>query len=175
MPNKVNRLSRTEVQESFQSVDNAILVDLTGVDSEATYALRKMMHEREIHLRVVKNSTAKLALRDIGFDVAESAFDGPVAIAWNGDPAQVAKSFADFRKEHKGTPLKIKGGFLERKSITVKQVEDLAALPGREQLLSMVVGTIAAPLSSFVGVQAAILRSVLYAFNAIKEKKDEAA
>ncbi len=175
MPNRVNVLSRQEVTKAFEDVGDAVLVDVTGVDSEQTYALRKLAHERGVRLRVVKNSTARLGLSELGFEIDPALFKGPVAIAWNGDPAQVAKAIADFRKENKGTPLKIKGGFLDRKAISAEQVEALAALPSREQLLSMVVGGIAAPISAFIGVQAAILRSLLYAFNAIKEKKEEAA
>ncbi|RME75980.1 MAG: 50S ribosomal protein L10 [Planctomycetota bacterium] len=175
MPNRVNLLLRKEIERALGDAEHAVLVDVTGVDAEQTYALRKLLHEREVHMRVVKNSTARLALESLGFEIDPALFEGPVAIAWNGDPAHVAKTIADFRKEHKGTPLKVKGGFLDRKAIGVEQVEALASLPSREQLLSMVVGTFAAPISSFIGVQAAILRSLLYALEAIKEKKGEAA
>ncbi|GIW71420.1 MAG: 50S ribosomal protein L10 [Planctomycetota bacterium] len=172
MPKKLNELMREELARTFAQVQDAVLLDLTGVDSEQTYALRKLVRERGVQLRVVKNTLAVRALKACGFEVDPSLFQGSVAIAFDTDPAQVARTFADFRRQVPDTSLRIKGGFLERRPISREKVEELAALPGREQLLGMVVGSIAAPLTAFINVHAGLLRKLLYALNAIKEQRE---
>jgi large subunit ribosomal protein L10 len=67
---------------------------------------------------------------------------------------------------------KIKAGVLEGKFINVDQVVDLANLPPKDVLLSMVLRTMQAPITSFVRANNSIITKLLYALNAIKEEKE---
>jgi large subunit ribosomal protein L10 len=175
MPSRLNTLSRLELAETFRDVETAIYVDFTGVGAEETYALRKLFHEKDITLRVVKTSIARLALRELGAEIADDTFAGSVGLAYGGDPIHVAKTLMEHRKKHRGSKLKIKGGFLEHKNIAPEEVAALSKLPGRQEMLGIVAGTFAAPITGFVNVQAGIIRKLLYAVEAIKEKKGAGA
>ena len=86
------------------------------------------------------------------------------------DPVKIAKLMMEFSKKNKN--FKIANGYLEGNVITAEKVKELAQLPGREQLLAMVLSMMNAPITGFVGVLSSIVRSLCYALNAIKEKKE---
>ena len=115
-----------------------------------------------------------MALAELGNDVEGGAFDGALGVVYSDDLVAVAKLLLAHRKKFRGTPLKVKGGFLERKPIQAREVTDLSNLPDRHQLLGMVAGTIAAPLTGFVNVQAAVIRKLLYGLEALKDKREKA-
>ncbi|MHC4393327.1 MAG: 50S ribosomal protein L10 [Planctomycetota bacterium] len=175
MPSKLNQLQVAEMTAAFDGVKSAIFVDFTGVGSEETFNLRKAFNEQNLTLRVVKTSLAKVALKALGTELDEKSFKSHLGVAFGEDPVAVAKAILEHRKAHRGSKLRAKGGFLENKSISAEEVADLSALPSRHQLLGQVVGTIAAPLTGFIGVQAAIIRKLLYALQAIEEKQKDAA
>lgn len=174
MPSKLNQLAKQELSERFKDVESAVFVDFTGVGSEETYALRKTLHEADVHLVVVKTTLARLALRELGTTVSDDCFAGPLGIAWSEDPVAVAKLILGHRKKFRGSPLKVKGGFVDRRPLATEDVKALSDLPDRQQLLGMVAGTIAAPLTAFIGVQAEIIKKLVYAIQAIHDKKDAA-
>ncbi|MFC1706900.1 50S ribosomal protein L10 [Planctomycetota bacterium] len=172
MPSKLNRLAKEELRETLANVGNAIFVDFTGVGSEETYLLRKALREAEMMMRVVKTSLAKIALKEIGTEVQDEFFKGSLGVVHSDDPAAVAKLLLAHRRKFRRSTLKVKGGVLDRKPIGPQEVTELSNLPERDQLLGMVAGSIAAPLTAFIGVQAAIIRKLLFAIDAIKEKRE---
>ena len=95
--------------------------------------------------------------------------NGPTAIAFAEDPVAAAKILSDFVKESKKT--QIKAAMLSGKLIDAQGVEDLAKLPSREVLLAQVAGAFAAPMSSFAGVTAGILRQLVTVVDKVREQK----
>ena len=81
----------------------------------------------------------------------------------------VAKALSDFAKTSK--LLEIRHGSLEGKNMSAAQVEALAALPSKDQLLAQVLGTMNAVPTNFVSLMANMIRPLLYALKAIEEKK----
>ena len=106
-------------------------------------------------------------------DVIKDKFheNSGVAFAYE-DPVQVAKALSDFARQSK--LFHLRGGSLDGKPMTAEQIEALAKLPGREQLLGQLLGTMNAVPTNFVSLFANMLRSLLYALKAIEEKKAEA-
>lgn len=89
------------------------------------------------------------------------------------DPVAVAKALNDFVKQSKLFTLRCAS--LEGKEMTPSQVEALAKLPGREQLLGHLLGTMNAVPTNFVSLFANMLRGLLYALKGIEEQKEKAA
>jgi large subunit ribosomal protein L10 len=123
---------------------------------------------------VTKNTLLRLAAKSnpafAGID--PSSFTGPTALAMGFDdevaPARVIFQYA---KAHHA--LEIVGGITgDGQILSADQVKALATLPSREQLLAQVVGTIAAPLTGFVGVMAGNVRSIINVLNALSEVKE---
>jgi len=85
------------------------------------------------------------------------------------DPVAVAKILVDFAKEN--DKLEIQSGVLGRQLLNADDVQALAKMPGREQLLAQMLGSLNAPTTNFVGVLAAMLRQLLYVLSAIEKQK----
>lgn len=173
MPSKLNQLAKAELVDLFREVDSGVFVDFTGLGSEETYNLRKLLNSQNVKLRVVKTSLARLALREIGSSYEDSALQGTVGIAFGDDPVAVAKSVLEHRRSNRRSTLKVKGGFVERQPVSADDIKALSMLPGRQQLLGLVAGAFAAPITAFIGVQAEIIRKLLYALEALKDKREK--
>jgi large subunit ribosomal protein L10 len=96
---------------------------------------------------------------------------GPTAIAIaQEDPVAPAKVLSDYAKDSKFFELKT--AVLEGKILSADEVKALAELPSREVLLAKMLGSINAPVSNFVGVLAAVPRSLVQVLGAIRDQKD---
>jgi large subunit ribosomal protein L10 len=100
-----------------------------------------------------------------------STFTGPMALAM-GFEDEVAPARVIFQYAKKHDALEIVGAITgDGQVLDAAQVKALANLPTREQLIAQVVGTIAAPLSGFVGVMSGNVRSIINLLNALQEKQ----
>jgi len=162
--------------ELKQKVDGAVFIILTdyrGMSVAQSNDLRVRLSEAEARYQVVQNRMLGFALADVGGPGLEEGLRGPSAMVYGrGDMVRVAKVLREFVKEHKLPVVKI--GSLEGTVLSSQDIEQLAALPSREQLLANVVGALAAPLRSLAGVFHQKVSSLLYALKAIEEKKQAA-
>jgi large subunit ribosomal protein L10 len=95
---------------------------------------------------------------------------GPTLVAFSyGDPAAAAKVFHKFSKDFEA--LKVKESLLGQVRIDASGVEELAQLPSKEVLIAKLLGTMNAPVQNFVGVLAALPRSLVTVLSAIEKKK----
>jgi len=168
-----------ELAGEFKNSSLVLFTDFRGLTVSQMTKLRRVLREKfgnGARLTVVKNTLVEMALEEAGYDldIDEKTLFGPTAVLYvtDGDPVEAIKIFYDFAKGNKGIPV-CKGMYLERKFFGGEQLEELSRLPSKEQLLAMVVGGIQGPIRGLVNSLAGVLRSVLYALKAIKEKKEE--
>lgn len=149
------------------------LTDFKGMSVEELTGLRVRLRQVGGEYHVVKNTLARIAFTDGKHDTLKDKFheNSGVAFAYD-DPVQVAKALSDFARQSK--LFHLRSGSLDGKPMTAEQIEALAKLPGREQLLGQLLGTMNAVPTNFVSLFANMLRSLLYALKAIEEKKAEA-
>ena len=172
MSKKLNALVKNELQQTFTGMPGGVLVEYAGIPSDETYALRKELHTKKIKLQMFKNSLASAALKECGVHGAD--LKGMLGICTSDDPVAVAKVLVEYKKKNKKTKLEIKGGILDKKMLSAKEVAQLAQLPGKQELRAQVVGTLAAPMRGLAMATAGILRKLLYGLNAVKEQKEKA-
>jgi large subunit ribosomal protein L10 len=142
---------------------------------KALQTLRRTGRDSGTTVKVVKNRLVIKALQssDNLKSVDTSALTGMLLYAFNADdeaaPAQTLASFAKTQPtvEFVGA-ITADGSFM-----SAEDVKALASLPSKEQLRSMLVGTLAAPLSGFVNVMAGNVRGVLNVLNARAEALDQ--
>lgn len=153
----------------------AVLTDYRGLTVAEIKELRGALRDEGITYRVTKNTLLRIAVNNNPAlaTIDPGAFTGPMALAMGFDdevaPARVVFQYA---KTHKA--LEIVGAITaEGQLLSAADVKALATLPSHEQLLGMVVGTIAAPLSGFVGVMSGNVRSIVNVLNAIKEAQEK--
>ncbi len=162
-----------EIKEKFNNAKAAIVTDYRGINVADMTDLRKQLREAGVEYKVLKNTFVKIATEDMDLGDFKEALQGPTAIAFSYDDAvTAAKILSEFSKEHDLKLPKIKAGVLEGKFIDFDQVVDLANLPPKDVMLSMVLRTMQAPITSFVRANNSIITKLLYALNAIKEEKE---
>lgn len=137
-----------EVSKELKGAQAAMLAEYRGLSVAQMTILRRKAHDSKVYLRVVKNTLARRAAAGTSYECLSEQMVGPLAYAISTDPVAVAKLLADFSKDHQA--LKIKAAAMSGKLMTPAQVQALAKLPGREQLLSMLLGTMQAPVANFV-------------------------
>jgi large subunit ribosomal protein L10 len=151
----------------------AVMTDYRGLTVSEVEELRSNLREQGITYRVTKNTLLRLATKNnpalSGIDPA--TFTGPTALAMGFDD-EVAPARVIFQYAKKHEALEIVGAITaDGQILDAAQVKALANLPTREQLLAQVVGTIAAPLTGFVGVMSGNVRSIINVLNALSEAK----
>lgn len=159
-----------ELAEKLASAKATFLADYRGLNVEQLNKLRSELRAAGVEYRVVKNTLLRLAAQGTGAAALDPFLEGPTAIAIAGqDPVAPAKILSEFAKTN--AKFELKGGALEGKTLSVEDVKALAELPSREQLLAMMLGSLNAPATNFVGVLAAIPRSLVQVLAAIQDQK----
>jgi large subunit ribosomal protein L10 len=137
-----------EVSEQFKGAQAALIAEYRGLTVAQVTELRKKARGSQIYLRVVKNTLARRAVVGSEFECLKDSFTGPLALAISKDPVSVAKVLSEFAKDN--DKLVIRAGAMNGKLMSVQDVQALAKLPSREQLLATLVGTMQAPIAKFV-------------------------
>lgn len=161
-----------ELTEAMKSASAGVLVDYCGLTVEEVTELRKKLREADVEYKVYKNSVLKFASENSGYNDMAKYLDGPNAIAVSKDAIAPAKILVEFAKTHQ--KLEIKAGFIDGKIATAQDVDALASLPSREEILAKVLGGFNAPVSGLANVLQATVRSMVYALNAYAEKQQGA-
>lgn len=165
-----------ELAEKFSAHDNVYLADFTGLNVADTMELRRQLREADVEYRVVKNTLARRAMTAAGIDVdLDVLFTGPTAVAFGrSDSAAPARVLSDFAKKHRKQLPVIKGGVVAEKLLQPEEVQRIAKLPSRDQLLGQLAGALVAPLSGFAGTLQAVIQSFATVLDQIREQKEQA-
>lgn len=160
----------SELSELLKSSKATFVADYRGMDVEAVNKLRGDLRQLGVDYRVAKNTLLRLAAKGTDAECLDALLQGPTAVAFaSEDPVAPAKVLAELAKVSKC--FELKGGVLGDKPLSVADIQALAELPSREVLLAKVLGSINAPASNFVGVLAAVPRSLVQVLAAIQDQK----
>ena len=152
-----------EVVEKINAANSLVVVDYLGLTVAEVTELRKQLREAGVEFKVIKNTIMRRALDSQDLEYHEEVFQGPTAVAFGMEDAVApAKILSDFAK--KAEALELKGGILEGEVLSKEEIQQIAKLPNREGLLSMLLSVLQAPV-----------RNVAYAVKAVADAKDEDA
>jgi len=159
----------TQLTEQVPTSKAIVFADYRGTTVKELESLRDVLDKSGLKFTVAKNTLLKRVLDDAGFTVGDGVLDQPIGLVIDmNDEVQPAKLVSDFLKDHPN--LKIHGALVNGQWINRAQVAEFAKLPSRDQLLGMVVGTIAAPLTGFVTVLTGNLRGLVSVLKQQAEK-----
>jgi large subunit ribosomal protein L10 len=159
------------VTEVFKDARSVVLNDFTGLDVEKISELRKLCRENNVEYRVVKNTLAKLGIKDTDAAELDPYFEGPTAMAISrSSENEPAKVLADFAKEHEHPTFK--AGFVDGNVIDATAVLALSKLPSKDELISMLLAGIKSPAGGVVAVLQGPLRNLVSVLNQIKDQKE---
>ena len=173
MPNQRNVESLAALTERMGRMQFALVADYRGLTVAEMSDIRKQLRPVNGELIVAKNTLLRLAIKETGYTSLEPMLSGPTALVFGYDEApKVAKIINDFVRATK-KQITIKGGVLGRNPIAGSDLESVANMPTREQILAQVVGTVQSPLSGVVGVLNAALSNVVYTLQARIEQQEQ--
>lgn len=172
----INRAQKAEMiadlSDRFSRAKAAFLVDFKGINVENVTKLRKQLSSMNAEMRVVRNTLAKLALKDRPADskaLAEQLVGTNAVIFAYEDVGASAKALSEFAKEVE--ELVVKCGVMEGSALDEAKIKYLATLPPKEVLRAQLLGLLAAPASKFVRVLNEVPSSFVRVLNTYKEKK----
>lgn len=163
------------IKDRFDRMVSAVLVNYQGLDVASVTDLRDKLREAEVEYKVVKNTLTKLAIKDAEWaNDLDDALIGMTAIAWSyEEPGAAAKVFKAFQKDNKS--LEIKAGVIDGKVIDgATVVNQLATMPGKDELRAKLLATFQAPAQQFVQQLNAPAQNFVYLLKAKEEKGDAA-
>lgn len=134
------------LSDKFSKSKGAFIVDFKGLKVEQVTNLRKTLHKSESEMKVVRNTLARLALKNYPkeSDALGAALKGTNAIVFSfGEVNATAKALADFAKDNE--LLQVKTGVMDGEKLDEAKIKFLATLPGKDQLRAMFLAMLQAP------------------------------
>lgn len=174
MPSQKNLDQIQNLKDKFEKTKSIVLADYAGLPVNLQQSLRAKVIEAGGELIVAKNTLLKIAAKELNYpiDNLTDSFTGPTItlFAYEDEIAPI-KALAEFAKDNE-LPT-IKAGYLNKDPLTKEQVEALAKLPTKIELIAKTVATIKAPLTGMVNVLSGNLKNLIYALSAIENLKNK--
>jgi large subunit ribosomal protein L10 len=160
----------TALTESLQSAKSAMVVSFTKLTVNKDIEFRNSLREAGAKYQVVKNTLARIATKDTQFEQASEAFKGVTAIAWTeNDPVILSKAISKFMKDNADI-YTFKSGVVDGRLVDFKQVQSIASLPSKEELISKLLWVLNAQAQRIVTVINAVPRDLAIVIKQIGEK-----
>jgi large subunit ribosomal protein L10 len=173
MPTARKEKAVSELTERLAGSTNLFLTDYAGLTVEEISKLRGELRKDGSTYAVVKNTLFRIAAGDLA-EQLDAFLAGPTGIVFAGPdpvaPAKALKTFSDTVKK-----VGIKGAYIDGKIVDSAQVEKLAKLPPKLELVATLVGTLAGPLRGLVTVLSGNQSGLVRVLDAIREQKASAA
>ena len=157
--------------EQFQKASAAMLVGFRKLTVAKDQELRRQLREAGVTYEVVKNTLARKAAEGTPFAQAAEHFKGVTAIATSeGDPVSLSKAITKFTKANPDV-FTFKVGVVEGKVVALPDVEAIASLPSKEELISKIMFLINCQAQRLVTVLSAVPRNLAIVIKQIGEQK----
>ena len=146
MSKYVKNLITDYVRNRLEGVDNAVLVNVIGLESNASMKLRAELRSRNINLLVVKNSLAVRAMAGTPLAPMFDGVDGSAAVCWgSSDIVSLAKEITRLVATKEYEKVAARGGVMEGAQLSAAQVAEVSKWPSREEQISILIGQILSP------------------------------
>ncbi|HEY3352019.1 MAG TPA: 50S ribosomal protein L10 [Polyangia bacterium] len=168
MDRQTKKATVADLKEKLLKVQSVVLADYRGLTVENVNALRRQFEKAACEYRVVKNTLLSLAVKGTAMEAIVKLLEGPTAIAYSfedpGAPAKVATTFA----RQPGIPGKfvIKGGYVDGQILGEPGVQELATMPGKDELRAKLLATLTAAATDFVRLLSAAQQSFVLLLSA---------
>jgi large subunit ribosomal protein L10 len=161
-----------EVTAQVAQSQSIVLAEYRGLTVERITNLRKQARESGVYLRVLKNTLVRRAVQGTPFEKLADQMVGPLIYGMSKDPVAPAKLLAGFAKGN--DQLVLKGGAMPNALMDVKGVQALATMPSREELLAKLLGTMQAPIGSFVRTLNEVPAKFVRGLAAVRDQREQA-
>ena len=172
MKNKAQKQKDLEsLTEQFQKAETAMVVGFKGMTVAKDQELRNQLREAGVSYEVVKNTLARKAAAGTPLEAAADQFKGVTAVALSsGDPVNLSKAISKFSKANPDI-FSFKVGIVEGKVVALRDVEAIASLPSKEELISKLLFLLNCQAQRLVTVLSAVPRNLAVVVKQIGEQK----
>jgi large subunit ribosomal protein L10 len=143
-----------EISAQVARAQTIVLAEYRGIAVGDLTKLRAKAREQKVYLRVLKNTLARRAVEGTAFAALAEQMTGPLIYGISEDAVGAAKVVNDFARTN--DKLVIRSGAFEGKVLDKAEVQALANIPSREELLAKLLGVMQAPVSGFARALAAL-------------------
>ncbi|MDD3031006.1 MAG: 50S ribosomal protein L10 [Candidatus Caldatribacteriota bacterium] len=161
-----------ELCEEFKKSSGIVLTDYKGLDVELINKIRSDLRINNIRYKVYKNTLIKRAANETGFGSFVGDLSGCTAIAFSEDePILVVKLLNQFYQQNK-EKFKLKRALIEEKIFFEEELDRIANLPTKEELLSKMLGNLKSPITSFVFILKSPIYGLVNVLEQIRKQKE---
>ena len=173
MPNVKNQETVAKIKEELSVTQAVWIVDYRGLTVKEIQELRRNVRASGASMKVYKNTLMHLALTECELPTMDDLLEGPSAFVFaNEDPAAAAKVLKTFAKSNEN--LSIKGGMMEGEAYDAAQVEAIASLPSREELMGQIAGMISGVARGLATSINGVPRGLAQSLSQVAEQKPAA-
>ncbi|GMV84773.1 MAG: 50S ribosomal protein L10 [Dehalococcoidia bacterium] len=156
-PRKVAMLA--EIKDRMERASIAISADYRGLTVAQITELRRALRPTGAQVNIVKNTLAQMAAKEAGREEMAQIVQGPTALAIGfDDPIAPVKALTEHLRARR-LNIEIHGGWLEGRVLSRAEVESLATMPSKEQMIADVVSKLQSPLYTFAGLMQSTMRN----------------
>jgi large subunit ribosomal protein L10 len=142
----VKNLLTEDIRDRLTNVHDALLVNMIGLDANTNTRLRAELRAKNIHILVIKNSSAARAAAGTTLAPLFDGISGTAAICWGSeDIVSLAKEITKLAKDDKNAPFQTRGGVMDGERLDAASVERVSKWPSRTEQLSILLGQILSP------------------------------
>jgi len=148
-----------KLSKDLKNVSSLIVTTYSKLTVAQDYELRKTLRSSGAKYTVVKNTLAERASKGTKLEEALKDLSGVTSIAYTeGDPVALAKALSKYAKDH--PEFTFKAGVVEGRVVTISQIQALATMPSKEEIMSKLLFLINAPAQRLVTVMNAVGRDI---------------
>ena len=167
----VKNLIKGDIANRLEGVEDALLVNVIGLDANSTVTLRKDLRKKDIQLMVIKNSLARRATEGTPLAPAFEGVGGTLALMWGAeDVVTLAKEATRLAESEDYDKFEARGGVMDGEALTAKSVQEISKWPSRGEQLSLLSGQILGPGSA---LNSALLGPAGALASQVKSKSEE--
>jgi len=146
MSKYVKNLVTDHLRQRLEGVADALLVNVSALDSVRNNRLRMHLRDRNIELMVVKNSLARRATEGTPLGPAFDGLEGSIAVVWGAeDIVSLAKEVTAIIEDKQYQAVTPRGGVIDGSRIAPEQIREVSKWPSRAEMLSIISGQILSP------------------------------
>lgn len=158
--------------EQFKNAQAAMLVGFQKMTVAKDQELRNQLREAGVSYSVVKNTLARKAAVGTRLEAAADQFKGVTAVALTGgDPVGLSKAIAKFTKANADI-FSFKAGIVEGKVVALADVQAIASLPSKEELISRILFLVNCQAQRLVTVTNAVARNLVVVIDQVRGQKE---
>lgn len=157
-------------EQGLARAPHAFLLSYQGIKVNDVTELRERVRQSGGSYEVVKNTLALRAIAGKPLAALSATFTGALAVVYTeGDPVAVAKALTDFAKTV--PQIVFRGGVVDGKPIAANEVEQIAKLPSREELIAKLLFLLQSPITRLVRTLSAVPRELVVVLDQVSKQK----